>query len=550
MDLSQITFAAIALLSLAFVNSAPRVVCGTQGNWRGSGAIDGYGWFEEQIDGSEPCQMHCSTRAHGTCAGVCYTSKDAQHCLCDDVRNTSKDCNRRGRRHKVCRCVVKSSARADPYWNLPATDTPRALHRVFDHLDAIASKARRGGGSNPTVLLEEIGRSLRAQFLVQGIENAAFDTNSNLSLSTLESLLRSLDRNGDGVVKVSDFPTTDDRMSVVGRKIAELAIAERLADGGYYPGKEGGFMQQPVAYQPLDSQNPKIFNASTGNFLLAPGQGSQQLVVDVRPSGIERANSLSSVSPGHLKLLSSSPRVFYFDRFISATELDILRLYFEQCQSPIAQSGGQLITLSDTTYQFEKDPCVLSQRISPEVGSRAWNALANVRRRIFAQTKVPMSYFPPACLRSSDVSESSFGVDPMDAFLTGKNDNHLHIALFRVFISDVQSPKAAPYPVPAASSAFTLFPRLALNDSNAEITRSRVVKAPGFECDMDNAAQYLRVPHLPGGAFLSYVREPTGSFTPSSVHVTCSSPSSPSALWLDQWVLGAPYQPREYGPKV
>ena len=146
-------------------------------------------------------------------------------------------------------------------------------------------------------------------------------------------------------------------------------------------------MQQPVAYQPLDSQNPKIFNASTGNFLLAPGQGSQQLVVDVRPSGIERANSLSSVSPGHLKLLSSSPRVFYFDRFISATELDILRLYFEQCQSPIAQSGGQLITLSDTTYQFEKDPCVLSQRISPEVGSRAWNALANVRRRIFAQTK-------------------------------------------------------------------------------------------------------------------------------------------------------------------
>ena len=145
-----------------------------------------------------------------------------------DVRNTSKDCNRRGRRHKVCRCVVKSSARADPYWNLPATDTPRALHRVFDHLDAIASKARRGGGSNPTVLLEEIGRSLRAQFLVQGIENAAFDTNSNLSLSTLESLLRSLDRNGDGVVKVSDFPTTDDRMSVVGRKIAELAIAERL----------------------------------------------------------------------------------------------------------------------------------------------------------------------------------------------------------------------------------------------------------------------------------------------------------------------------------
>ena len=200
-----------------------------------------------------------------------------------------------------------------------------------------------------------------------------------------------------------------------------------------------------------------------------------------------------------------------------------------------------------------------------------------------AVLQVPMSYFPPACLRSSDVSESSFGVDPMDAFLTGKNDNHLHIALFRVFISDVQSPKAAPYPVPAASSAFTLFPRLALNDSNAEITRSRVVKAPGFECDMDNAAQYLRVgaghavvdwvvpfrisvsvqqdfpvdalfveqvPHLPGGAFLSYVREPTGSFTPSSVHVTCSSPSSPSALWLDQWVLGAPYQPREYGPKV
>lgn len=144
-------------------------------------------------------------------------------------------------------------------------------------------------------------------------------------------------------------------------------------------------MQQPVAYQPLDPQNANIFNASTGNFLSgAPGQA-----VGVRKSGIAGAgSSSSSVSPGHLKLLSSSPRVFYFDRFLSATELDALRLYFERCQSSLfAQTGGQLNTLSDTTYQPETDPCVLSQRISPEVGLKAWSALANVRRRIFAQTK-------------------------------------------------------------------------------------------------------------------------------------------------------------------
>lgn len=86
MNSSRVIFAVFALLPFAFVDGAPRVVCGTQGNWRGSGAMDGYGWFEEQIDGSEPCQMHCSTRAHGTCAGVCYTSEDAQRCLCDGKR--------------------------------------------------------------------------------------------------------------------------------------------------------------------------------------------------------------------------------------------------------------------------------------------------------------------------------------------------------------------------------------------------------------------------------------------------------------------------------
>lgn len=117
---------------------------------------------------------------------------------------------------------------SDPYWSLPATDTPRALHRVFDHLDDLALQARRGGGIDPTILLNEIGQSLRTRFLVQGIQNAAFDTNSNLSLSTLESLLRSLDLDGDGLVKLSDFPTSGDRMSVVGRKISDLAIAARL----------------------------------------------------------------------------------------------------------------------------------------------------------------------------------------------------------------------------------------------------------------------------------------------------------------------------------
>ena len=129
-----------------------------------------------------------------------------------------------------------------------------------------------------------------------------------------------------------------------------------------------------------------------------------------------------------------------------------------------------------------------------------------------------------------------------------------------------------------------MFPRLSLNQSNAEVTRSRAVDAPDLECDVDNAAQYLRVcgctgalphigsctilhhcfveqddrvvdasivveqvPHLPGGAFLSYVREPTGAFTPAAVHITCSPQGEGGggtpALWLDQWVLGAPYEP-------
>lgn len=53
--------------------------------------------------------------------------------------------------------------------------------------------------------------------------------------------------------------------------------------------------------------------------------------------------------------------------------------------------------------------------------------------------------------------------------------------------------KFAASAVSDADGSFTLFPRLSLNQSNAEISRSRAVNAPGLECDVDNAAQYLRV---------------------------------------------------------
>ena len=64
-----------------------------------------------------------------------------------------------------------------------------------------------------------------------------------------------------------------------------------------------------------------------------------------------------------------------------------------------------------------------------------------------------------------------------------------------------------------------------------------------------------QVSHTAGSGILAYVRQPTAAWVSAAVHVACGGvggtnsgggggASSDAAWWLDQWVLGAPYQQR------
>lgn len=76
----------IIFLKASVLRAAPRYVCGVGGKWRGTGAHDGYGWFEEHIHGGETCSNFCETKAHAKCVGVCPSTQgfnDASVSICN-----------------------------------------------------------------------------------------------------------------------------------------------------------------------------------------------------------------------------------------------------------------------------------------------------------------------------------------------------------------------------------------------------------------------------------------------------------------------------------
>ncbi len=241
-------------------------MCAIGGDWRGSGANDGRGWFEQHIYGGESCEEFCATRAHAACAGMCRTPDvdDASPSLCDCPAglfvNTTRECERRGVKWKICRCVAGGH---DAFTRFPAADAPRLLHRVFDFLSAAQAQMRRRG--DVAMALPALESSAIALLVVDpkstsnnsarsnsgGGGNRTFDDGgkSSSSLQALGahashdgvvvmsapfvlSVLRPLDVNDDGLVHDAEFPSAADRLAAVRRGMLALATTERLVRTG------------------------------------------------------------------------------------------------------------------------------------------------------------------------------------------------------------------------------------------------------------------------------------------------------------------------------
>ncbi len=237
--------------------SSPRYVCAIGGDWRGSGANDGRGWFEQHIHGGESCEEFCAARAHAACAGMCGTPdvNDASPSLCDcpaaSFVNSTRECERRGVKWKICRCVAGGH---DTYAAFPAVDPPSSLHRIFDFLSAArAQMLRRGDVAVALTALE----SSAIAFFVDSVNGDSSRSRSdgggssifNGSTSVPEALaarashdggvvvvsapfvlsvLRPIDVNGDGLVHDAEFPSVADRLAAVRRGMLALATTERL----------------------------------------------------------------------------------------------------------------------------------------------------------------------------------------------------------------------------------------------------------------------------------------------------------------------------------
>ena len=202
------------------------------------------------------------------------------------------------------------------------------------------------------------------------------------------------------------------------------------ADGGYYPHNNNGVVSpEPKSFAPLDPANRQVYRAKHGDFQSWLGKSAyRETTVAVSASGtvtntaedapqprprpatatLMEATATTTATatatstahttatshrqrrftPGRLKVLSSSsPQIYFYQQFLKPEELIALRAFVLRCSA-----GKRTFELfqddENDNDGYNDSDCGDDAATTVE----AQDALASVRRRIFAQTKVGGAY--------------------------------------------------------------------------------------------------------------------------------------------------------------